>query len=179
MNDKKLIIIGLLVCLMAGLFLSVHARNLFSPLRDHPMSSANQSMVVINSLNSYEYQGKTIQQTLYAETLTYQNQNQNIIFKNILISRINETRGKEEISAQKGLYLVKPEIAELWGNVRYVTGANSLRSDQLKWNMLNKTLTVQGPFIFINNNQFLNGENLNASEDLSQGSMENIKVKRK
>jgi lipopolysaccharide assembly outer membrane protein LptD (OstA) len=171
----QIVVIGL--GLMAGLLVAGGAKDPLTPLETSGLSNPGQGNVAIKGFHLEEYKGSFKTHTLQARNLFLKNNENTVELEGMNLVQSSPDRGIEYISSEKALFNMKTRIISLTGKVFYRSGMNQLSCQKLSWDINNKKINVPGAFSFQRGNtQFLSGSNLTASDNLEQGSMENIEA---
>jgi LPS export ABC transporter protein LptC len=177
MKNLRWLLPGIFVCLLTGLILVVQAKESNFPLPTEGLSDTHQDIVDINQFDFQEYQGGKVVRRLIATNVKYYNQDQKVQMTGLQLLSTDTVRGVEKVRAENGRFDVRPQTAELWGNITYSSGASGeLYCSKLSWDMKNKKLIIPGDFMIKRNAMVIKGTNLSTNEDLSVGQMQNIEA---
>ena len=177
MKNLRWLLPGIFVCLLTGLLLVVQAKESKLPFPTEGLSDTHQDIVDINQFDFQEYQGGKVVRRLIASNVKYLNQEQKVQLAGLQLLSTDTVRGVEKVRADNGRFDIRPQTAELWGNITYSSRASGeLYCNKLTWDMKNKKLSIPGSFSIKRNTIVITGTNLSTNEDLSEGQMHNIEA---
>jgi len=171
----QIAIIGL--GLMAGLLVAVGAKDPLTPLESSGLSNPGQGNVAIEGFHLKEYKASANTHTLNAKKVLLKNNENTVELEGLNLTQSSPERGIEYITSNNAVFNMKTRIILLSGDVLYRSGMNQLTCQKLNWDINGKNIKVPGAFSFQRGNtQFLSGSNLTATDNLEQGSMQNIEA---
>lgn len=163
--------------LMAGLLVTVGAKDPLTPLETSGLSNPGQGNVVVEGFHLKEYQNSSKVHSLNAQKVLLKENENTVELTGLNLTQTNPVRGIEVILSDKAQFDMKLRIIRLQGNVLYRSGINQLSCHNLNWDINSKKIKVPGAFSFQRGNtQFLSGSNLVSTDNLEEGTMENIEA---